>query len=51
MAEKKEKQASSLPRPLRLFYGIGEFGQQLSVLTLNLYLPPSWAFPARRPAP
>ncbi len=38
MAEKKEKQASSLPRPLRLFYGIGEFGQQLSVLTLNLYL-------------
>lgn len=38
MAEKKEKQASSLPRPLRLFYGVGEFGQQLSVLTLNLYL-------------
>ena len=38
MAEKKEKQVSSLPRPLRLFYGVGEFGQQLSVLTLNLYL-------------
>lgn len=38
MAEKNPKQASSLPRPLRLFYGIGEFGQQLSVLTLNLYL-------------
>lgn len=38
MAEKNENQVSSLPRPLRLFYGIGEFGQQLSVLTLNLYL-------------
>ena len=38
MSQTKEKQTSSLPRPLRLFYGIGEFGQQLSVLTLNLYL-------------
>jgi len=38
MAEKNPKEVSSLPRPLRLFYGIGEFGQQLSVLTLNLYL-------------
>ncbi|MCI8854792.1 MAG: hypothetical protein HFI32_15090, partial [Lachnospiraceae bacterium] len=38
MAQKKEKEVSSLPRSLRLFYGVGEFGQQLSVLTLNLYL-------------
>lgn len=38
MQEKTNPQASSLPRPLRMFYGVGEFGQQLSVLTLNLYL-------------
>lgn len=38
MEEKTKPQQSSLPRPLRMFYGVGEFGQQLSVLTLNLYL-------------
>lgn len=38
MQEKTNPQASTLPRPLRMFYGVGEFGQQLSVLTLNLYL-------------
>lgn len=38
MKDKVEKPASSLPRRLRTFYGIGEFGQQLSVLTLNMYL-------------
>lgn len=29
---------NKLPRPLRMFYGVGEFGQQFSVITLNLYL-------------
>lgn len=38
MREKKERPASTLPRKLTMFYGIGEFGQQLSVLTLNMYL-------------
>ena len=38
MKEKTAKQASTLPRKLRMFYGVGEFGQQLSVLTLNMYL-------------
>lgn len=32
------KSQSKLPRGLRTFYGIGEFGQQCSVITLNLYL-------------
>lgn len=34
----KAETTSRLPRKLRLFYGIGEFGQQLSVITLNMYL-------------
>ena len=38
MKEKTAQQASTLPRKLRMFYGVGEFGQQLSVLTLNMYL-------------
>lgn len=36
MAETKT--SSKLPRKLRMFYGVGEFGQQLSILTLNMYL-------------
>ena len=27
-----------LPRRLRLFYGIGEFGQQFSVMSLSMFL-------------
>ncbi len=38
MKEKTEKKGSALPRKLRMFYGVGEFGQQLSLLTLNMYL-------------
>ena len=38
MKENVEKSASALTRRLRMFYGVGEFGQQLSVLTLNMYL-------------
>ena len=29
MKENVEKSASALPRRLRMFYGVGEFGQQL----------------------
>ncbi|MEG2928569.1 MAG: MFS transporter [Oscillospiraceae bacterium] len=32
------RQESTLPRSLRTFYGIGEFGQQCSVITLNMFL-------------
>lgn len=38
MKDKTAKSSSALPRKLRMFYGVGEFGQQLSVLTLNMYL-------------
>lgn len=38
MKENVERSASALPRRLRMLYGVGEFGQQLSVLMLNMYL-------------
>lgn len=38
MQEKVLEAPNKLPTKLRMFYGVGEFGQQLSVLTLNMYL-------------
>ena len=31
-------EAAPLPRKLRMFYGVGEFGQQFSVMTLSMFL-------------
>lgn len=38
MQEETVMAPSTISKKLRRFYGIGEFGQQLSVLTLNMYL-------------
>lgn len=36
--QKKTALQSQLPRKLRMFYGVGEFGQQFSLCTLNYFL-------------
>lgn len=38
MKEKSVQPTSTLPKRLRYFYGIGEFGQQFSLITINMYL-------------
>ena len=38
MKKTQTESGSALPKKLRRFYGIGEFGQQLSIMTLNMYL-------------
>ena len=38
MKRAKAETTGSLPKKLTRFYGVGEFGQQLSLMTLNMYL-------------